>query len=273
MTVQPPDGAGGRVLATDLDGTLIPLDGDQRNRSDLETLATQLLRTNVTLVFVTGRHLSSVMEAIKEFHLPRPGWIIGDVGTSLHERGVSGDFEPVTAYWRHQDEIIASMPISNLRERLKSLEGLRLQEQEKQGRFKLSFYADAAHLNEVVGRVQRTLDQAGAPFSIIRSVDPFNGDGLIDLLPVAVSKAYALSWWIEHTGRRPEDIVFAGDSGNDLAALTAGYRAILVGNADRGLAEQVRMAHQQAGWGDRLFVARGKATSGVLEGCCKFEVF
>ena len=192
MTVQPPEGTGRRVLATDLDGTLIPLDGDPRNRSDLETLATQLLQTNVTLVFVTGRHLSSVMDAIKQFHLPQPGWIICDVGSSLHKRGVSGDFQPVAAYWRHQDALIASMPISDLRERLKSLEGLRLQEQEKQGRFKLSFYADAARLNEVVDRVQQALDQAGAPYSIIRSVDPFNGDGLIDLLPRHCFKSICL---------------------------------------------------------------------------------
>lgn len=272
MTVQPPQGAGRRVLATDLDGTLIPLDGDQQNRSDLETLATRLVENDVAIVFVTGRHLNSVMEAIQEFHLPQPGWIICDVGTSLHERGVSGDFEPVTAYWRHQDEIIASMPISELRERLISLEGLRLQEQEKQGRFKLSFYANAAQMDELAARIQKLLDQTNAPYSIIQSVDPFNGDGLIDLLPATVSKAHALSWWIEHTGRSPDDVVFAGDSGNDLAALTAGYRAILVGNADRELVQRIQTTHQEAGWQNRLCVAGAKATSGVLEGCRKFEI-
>ena len=66
---------------------------------------------------------------------------------------------------------------------------------------------------------------------------------------------------------RRESIVFAGDSGNDLAALTAGYRAILVGNADRSLAHQALQAHQQSNWSDRLYLAREKATSGVLEGC------
>ena len=131
--------------------------------------------------------------------------------------------------------------------------------QEKQGRFKLSFYAHAADLAQLVSRIQRDLDQAAAPYSIIHSVDPFNGDGLIDLLPAGVSKAHALSWWTKHTGRSPEDIVFAGDSGNDLAALTAGYRAIVVGNADRELAEQVRTAHQKAGWKNRLYVASGRS--------------
>ena len=108
-------------------------------------------------------------------------------------------FEPVDAYQQHQDQIVASMPISELRERLKSIDGLRLQEPEKQGRFKLSFYADAAELAGLVDRVREQLDRANAPYSIIHSVDPFNGDGLIDLLPATVSKAHALAWWVQHT--------------------------------------------------------------------------
>ena len=270
MTAQPPQGNGSHILATDLDGTLIPLEGNRRNREDLQVLTTQLRLRNVTLVFVTGRHLDSVSAAIDEFRLPQPDWIICDVGTSLFRRAHTGTWEPVDAYWQHQDEIVRALPISALREQLKPIEGLRLQEQEKQGRFKLSFYANAANLDSLVHQIQQELDHSAAPYSIVHSVDPFNGDGLIDLLPATVSKAHALSWWVNHTGRNPEDIVFAGDSGNDLAALTAGYRAILVGNADRELAQQVQAAHSQAGWADRLYLAHGQATSGVLEGCRNF---
>lgn len=273
MTVQPPKEVGRRVLATDLDGTLIPLDGDQENRSDLETLASRLVENNVSLVFVTGRHLDSVVQAIDELHLPKPEWIICDVGTSLYQCDDRGTFEPVEAYWHHQDEIIAAMPISALRQRLTAIEGLRLQEQEKLGRFKLSYYVDAAKIDALVATIRHDLDSAGAPYSIVSSIDPFTGDGLIDLLPANISKAYALSWWVDHTGRKPDDIVFAGDSGNDMAALTAGYRAIVVANADRGLAEQVQSTHREAGWNDRLCLARGKATSGVLEGCYTFGLF
>jgi alpha-amylase len=64
----------------------------------------------------------------------------------------------------------------------------------------------------------------------------------------------------------PEVIVFAGDSGNDFAALTTGYRAILVGNSERSMAERACQAHRESTWKDRLYLARGKATSDVLEG-------
>jgi HAD superfamily hydrolase (TIGR01484 family) len=257
------------ILASDLDGTLIPLDADRQNRHDLGVLAEQLADCEITLIYVTGRHLQSVQQALQQVPLPVPDWVICDVGTSLFRRD-EGDFVPVKAYQRVLDEIIADRPISQLREDLQPIAGLRPQEQAKQGRFKLSFYADATQLDRLVGRIHQELERTNAPYSIIHSVDPFTGDGLIDLLPATVSKAHALAWWVEHARLSPDSLVFAGDSGNDLAAMTAGYRTIVVGNADRSLAEQVSAKHREAGWQNRLCLARGRATSGVLEGCRAF---
>ncbi|WP_339734601.1 malto-oligosyltrehalose trehalohydrolase [uncultured Gimesia sp.] len=257
----------GHVLATDLDGTFIPLEGNSQNRSALQTLTSQFAAHDISLIFVTGRHFESVIQAITEFQLPEPEWIICDVGTSIFKRQYSGTFTPVTAYQDYQNQIIAPMPIASLRERLQSTPGLRLQEEAKQGPFKLSFYADATQLDKLVDHIQADLDQTDAPYSIIHSIDPFNGDGLIDLLPATVSKAHALEWWIAAYTLNAEDIVFSGDSGNDLAALTAGYRTILVGNADRTLAQRVYQLHHESGWKNRLYLAHDSATSGVLEGC------
>ena len=257
----------GHILATDLDGTLIPLKDNTQNRSDLLTLTSQFAAHYNSLNFVTGRHFESVLAAITEFQLPEPEWIICDVGTSIFQRQSPGVFQLVTAYQDFQNQIIETMPIATLRKRLQSVPGLRLQEEEKQGPFKLSFYTDAAQLDRLVTQIQADLDQTQAPYSIIHSVDPFNGDGLIDLLPASVSKAHALQWWLAEYNFNSEDIVFSGDSGNDLAALTAGYRTILVGNASRTLAHRVYQLHQESGWNNRLYLAQGAATSGVLEGC------
>ncbi|QDU59377.1 Malto-oligosyltrehalose trehalohydrolase [Planctomycetes bacterium Pan216] len=255
-----------RVLATDLDGTFIPLEGVAGNREDLRQLERQLVANDVTLVFVTGRHLESVLDAIGQHQLPSPEWIICDVGSSIYKREPGG-YGQVDAYQEHEAELVATMPIASLREQLNDIDGLRLQEEEKQGRFKLSYYVDAGRLAALTDRIQARLGETSAPYSIIASVDPFNGDGLIDLLPARVSKAHALSWWVAFNGWDPESIVFSGDSGNDLAALTAGFRAILVGNADRSLARRVYDAHRDAGWNHRLYLAKALATSGVLEGC------
>jgi hydroxymethylpyrimidine pyrophosphatase-like HAD family hydrolase len=114
--------------------------------------------------------------------------------------------------------------------------------------------------------VGERIAETESPYETIASVDPFTGSGLIDCLPRGVSKDYALGWWVNHLGRSREEIVFAGDSGNDLAALTAGYRSIIVSNADASVTERARELHRSVGWTDRLFVASRPATSGVLEG-------
>ena len=262
-----PSDADSRVLATDLDGTFIPLEGNAQNTTDLLTLQSELQRRNAGLVFVTGRHLASVLGGIEQHSLPTPAAIICDVGTSVYVWNAAGEPEPVAPYAEHLAGIVASTPTEELRRILGAVEGLMPQEDEKQGAFKLSYYANADRLDELVARVQAVLDQTAAPYSMIHSVDPFNGDGLIDLLPAGVSKAFALRWWAEQQGLSHNDLVFAGDSGNDLAALTAGFRAIVVANADRFVARQAYEAHRRAGHVGRLYLANSPASSGVLEGC------
>ncbi len=262
------------VLASDLDGTLIPLPDNDANRQDLHTLAAAIKQHQISMVFITGRHFASAIDALKQHGLPQPGWVISDVGTSIFAHQADGAFALVEAYQQHLQEIVAALPIQQLKQHLASIEALREQEAEKQGRFKLSYYADADNLKEIVAEVQQKLDQLQAPWSLIESVDPFNGDGLVDLLPKDVSKAHALAWWVKDQGLDDRDVVFAGDSGNDLAALTAGYRAIVVGNASREIARQAYESHQAAGWSNRLYLAppTQQATTAVLQGCRWFNL-
>ncbi|MCA9173406.1 MAG: HAD-IIB family hydrolase [Planctomycetales bacterium] len=255
-----------RVLSTDLDGTLIPLPEHGENSRDLKQLADEIATHRLTLVYVTGRHFESARGAMAEHGLPEPDWLICDVGTSIFRRSAVEGYIEAQTYLHHQTAILAGYAIEQLQQRLSSIDALTLQEPEKQGRFKLSYYADAKRLDELASEIRRRLDETKAPFTLIESVDPFNGDGLLDLLPRGVSKAYALRWWAEQTDRVRESIVFAGDSGNDLAALSAGYCAIVVGNADRSLAARATSEHLEQGWLDRLYLAQAHATSGVLEG-------
>ncbi len=255
------------VLATDLDDTLIPLPENAQNQADLMTLNHEVRRLGTELVYITGRHQALALQAIQQFELPQPDWLICDVGTSILAKSPRQGFDKVLAYLAYQDQIIAALPIEALRERLANKPGLRLQEAEKQGQFKLSYYADAARLNDLAGEIQELLDHWQAPYSLIKSIDPFNGNGLLDFLPASISEAQALAWWVDHAGRDREAIVFAGGSGNDLTALTAGYRGIVVGNADRSIAQSAYEAHRKLGGRQRLYVAQAPATSGVLEGC------
>lgn len=257
------------LLATDLDGTLIPLEGNLQNTEDLQRLKQECETEGFDICFVTGRHFESVLDAIETYHLPSPNWIICDVGTTVREKSETG-FKMVDDYQNLLASRIDALPINELEKLLASVSHLRKQEDEKQGPFKLSYYIDEHLLPDAVNAIQTLLASASAPYSLIHSVDPFNRDGLIDLLPQGTSKASAIHWWSEYVDKPLPSILFAGDSGNDLAALTAGFKAIVVGNAESSLIEQVHAEHKASGWTDRLYVASGMATSGVLEGCLHY---
>lgn len=258
------------ILATDLDGTLIPLPDTPENTADLEELREFFDASNNQLVFVTGRSFELVQEAIDQHDLPIPNAIICDVGSTICFRNSQQQFEPSTAYETTLAEIVGNYSATKLRELMNDITDVRLQEEAKQGRFKLSYYVDQNDLASAARQMHGIIAQQKLPWSLIQSVDPFTNDGLIDLLPLNVSKAFALNWWAEHHSHDSTAIIFAGDSGNDLAAFCAGYLSIVVSNADRSLAKEVENHFEQNNWQDRLFLATRSATSGVLEGCRTF---
>ncbi|QDT12172.1 Mannosylfructose-phosphate phosphatase [Planctomycetes bacterium K23_9] len=249
-----------------MDGTFIPLEGNADNVRDLAVLGQQMNRHQIDLVYVTGRDFALVNDAIDTYQLPAPMWVICDVGAAIYHRGESGDYDLLAEYRSHLSRIVATVGTAALLEPFSEIAGLRKQEESKQSEFKLSFYADAKHLDKTAGLLQNLVSEMKLPYEMIASVDPFTGDGLIDLLPRGVSKASALDWWAKHVGCHRQSIVFSGDSGNDLAALTAGYRSIVVGNASASLIEKVQQKHRSSAWDNRLHVAQASATSGVLEG-------
>ncbi|MFN3160124.1 MAG: HAD-IIB family hydrolase [Rubinisphaera brasiliensis] len=261
------------TLATDLDGTFIPLEDEPRNRSDLKTLTELLERHHVPLIYVTGRHLESVLDKAHEQELPRPEWMICDVGTSIYRKNDNGDLRPVEPYYEFQHEIVDGFELSDIAKVIEQWPGLRRQEEEKQGPYKLSYYVEQEVLEDRAAQLGEWLKQQQAPWEYIHSVDPFTGDGLLDVVPTAISKAKALEWWCDFAETDHRGVVFAGDSGNDYAAFIAGYRTIVVANTDRAIAEKVRDEHARRGYENRLHLATQKATSGVLEGCHAFGVF
>lgn len=257
------------VLATDLDGTLIPLAGDQANQYDLQRLKKAFDVDDNSLVFVTGRHLESVESAIEEFELPNPDWIICDVGSTICKREPP-NWKPLDAYVSTLREILGQDSLKQYHSHFDQLENLKLQEPQKQGDFKMSFYTPADLLDDTKQLLEQELAKIGVNGTVIGSIDPFNGDGLLDVLPTGVSKAFALKWWCDFSKINPTQVIFSGDSGNDYAAMVAGFKTIVVANASPDLRQSVVQAHEALSWKNRLHLATTRATSGVLEGCQAF---
>jgi HAD superfamily hydrolase (TIGR01484 family) len=259
------------VLATDLDGTLIPMDGNPHQISALRELKLAVQDASIPLIFATGRHLHSVLEAIKAYHLPIPKWLICDVGTSIFEYSSSdNDFVPFLPYKTHLKKTVGDIHRDTVEQIMRSVNDLHLQAPENQTDFKISYTAPTSSLAQSIEDVNLLLEKNSLPYCCMGSIDPFLNCGLVDILPHGVNKAYSLIWLSTHADFPPDALIYAGDSGNDLAALTSGFRAIIVGNATDALTKSCRHSLQSRGLQDRLYVARGHATSGVLEGCQYF---
>lgn len=258
-------------LVTDLDGTFIPLPGHSEHLEALEVFRHQRSASSFGLVFCTGRHFSSTLEAIEEYNLPTPDWIICDVGTSIYKKDESG-FSAYPAYQEHLSARIGAQNRIDVQTLLQPIEHLALQCDAHQGKFKISFECETRHTDALVAEAARRLKESRLPYEVHGSIDPFLDCGLIDVLPRGVSKAYAVTWLATHADFTPDEVIYAGDSGNDLTALTAGFRAILVANHSNGL--DLLVKERLGALSDRLlYSSRKTATSGVLEGCRHFVLF
>lgn len=267
------------LICTDMDRTLIP-NGPVPESPGAERLFTALaMRPDVTLAYVSGRHRSLVEDAMAEYHLPLPDFVIGDVGTTIY--GVGPEMS-----WRHNEsweqeiaEDWHGFRHSDLAELLSGLPGLSLQEPSRQNRFKLSFYvdgnADTAALNSVVAS---RLDDAGVKARLVSSKDDISGDGLLDVLPSRASKRHAIEALMESMKFTLGQAVFCGDSGNDLEVLASPIPAVLVANAQPEVKRQAAMLAKNAGYTSQLYTARGgflgmngNYRGGMLEGIAHYQ--
>jgi len=251
-----------RILATDLDRTLLPNGTVTPEPGALVRFREWAAgRRRTGLVYVTGRHRSLGRDAVDEYELPEPDWWICNVGTEIYAgdspepyppwvSALSGAFEPATirAWGRAH------------------LDGARLQESEKQSHLKVSFYVDPSRATPAEqGRLQKALADDGLEARVIASQDETEGVGLVDFLAPGAGKARALAFLRQHCQVSPERTVFAGDSGNDADALLSGVCGIVVGNATPEVREELERALADHA-GARIYFASRPYTAGILEG-------
>ena len=265
------------LLCCDLDRTLLPNGVQPESPSARPLLCKLAQHPALTLVYVSGRHKALLQDAIEQYHIPVPDYAIGDVGTTIYTL-IQDQWQPSVAW---QEEIAPAWhgwTQSELATLFQDLPGLTLQEAEKQNRFKLSYYTPMDFdQNNVFHTMQARLQERQVKASLIWSVDEAKHCGLLDVLPQEATKSHAIYFLIEQLGLTQADAVFAGDSGNDLTALTSGLKAILVGNAAVEVKEEAQQRVKDAGYPQQLYLAKGgfmgmngNYAAGVLEGLVHF---
>jgi hydroxymethylpyrimidine pyrophosphatase-like HAD family hydrolase len=90
------------LLCTDLDRTLLPNGPQPESVNARQCFVRLTARSEVTLAYVTGRHQALVRDAIEEYSLPTPDYVVADVGASIYEIAAS-QWQP----WNNWSEEIA----------------------------------------------------------------------------------------------------------------------------------------------------------------------
>lgn len=266
------------LICTDLDRTLLP-NGSQSESSEARLLFVRLaVRPEVTLAYVSGRHLALVQAAIRDYQVPTPDWIIGDVGTTIYQADNGG--------WRHwqawEDDIASDwhgLDSTQLRPMFADLPDLRLQEEAKQNRHKLSYYlpiqADAETLQ---AEMTRRLDAKGYASNLIYSIDQADSVALLDVLPASANKLHAVQFLMQQQAFDNSNTVFAGDSGNDLPVIVSPVPSVLVANADDEVVRQAHALAKQQGTLAAYYHAQGgflglngNYAAGILEGVAHYH--
>ncbi|AEH10748.1 MULTISPECIES: HAD family hydrolase [Protofrankia] len=200
------------ILVTDLDGTL--LGGAATDRRRLRDALNR--HPEVMVVFATGRGLPSIHEALEDPLVPRPRWIIADVGATVLD-GV--DYTPVQPL---QGELRAGWPgTGRIRAALRGFPALTYQDDAPQeGR--CSFFLRPEDLTPAIIDAVEAL---GCSWS-------YSADRYFDGLPRGASKGNALAALARSQGWPVASILVAGDSLNDLSMFRIGAHGVAVGNSE-----------------------------------------
>jgi sucrose-6F-phosphate phosphohydrolase len=267
------------LLCTDLDRTLIPNGPQPESPGAREIFAALVKDTRVVLAYVTGRHRQLVEEAVEQYGLPLPDFVIGDVGTTIYRLEPGGNWQLETSWDEQIDSDWNGMSNQDLQGLLSDIPALRLQEAHKQNSHKLSYYRALDSDQEAISSaIETRLQSQGVKATLVWSVDEPAAVGLLDILPRAASKYHAVAWLQRRLGFTDDDTVFSGDSGNDIEVLASPVPAVLVANCEAQVREQALLEAEAAGYGARLYIARGgfrgmngNYSAGILEGIAHYH--
>lgn len=214
------------LLATDLDGTFLA--GDARQRKKLYRMVES--HPEIQLVWVTGRGLEAVLPLLSDTALPRPDFVICDVGATVVRTSNMQPVQPLQ--WEIESRWPGEYAVSQA---MAGFEGLVRQDVPQQRR--CSYYCDPILLDSLRGDIET--QAAGLGCEVLYSADRY-----LDILPRGTDKGRTLSSLIHHLDVAAPRVLVAGDTLNDLSMYTAGFPGVCVGASEAPLlSATARMAN------------------------------
>jgi hydroxymethylpyrimidine pyrophosphatase-like HAD family hydrolase len=220
-----------------------------------------------------------IEQAVADYSLPVPDYAIANVGTTIYRVGHEHLWQRQTSW---DDEIAADWgnhSHSDIKSMLSDVPSLRLQESNKQDRHKLSYYVPLHSDREMLSSViAERLATHQVTARLIWSDDEPAGIGLLDVTPHRSSKYHAIKALMRVLDMHETQIVFAGDSGNDLEVMVSDIPSVLVANSQPQIREQSTRQSAESGHSDQLYLAKGgfmgmngNYAAGILEGIAYYH--
>jgi len=261
------------LLCTDMDRTVIPNGAQIESEQARARFSLLCQRPEVCLVYVTGRHKQLVQEAINQHALPLPSYAITDVGTKIYQIN-DGQWQTLDSWDDEMKKGWSGRGHAHIKYLLDDVAQLSLQEEGKQSTYKLSYYLPLhADVKTLLPEMQAFLKKQAIDASLVWSIDEEKAVGLLDVLPRNASKLHAIEFLQAHLKYQRDEVIFAGDSGNDLEVLASDIAAILVANASQEIKYEAECLALQSGHESTLYTAKGgrlnmngNYSAGVLEG-------
>ncbi len=235
------------VLATDLDGTFVG--GDAQQRAELYDWI-RARRDEVVLMFVSGRGQAHMRELADGLGL-EPDYFIGDVGTTVEagRHAAAGALEPVRQWLQQAWPEYAVRRIGQVMQRHP-----RLWAQPSVGGRRMSYYYDDEPAALRAAGELRTLG-----FDVLLSDNQY-----FDVLPRGVQKGPTLLRTLRALGLPAHRTLVAGDTLNDLSMFRTGLSGVAVANREPALERALRGA-------PHVHLSRHPGAAGVLEALRRFH--
>jgi sucrose-phosphate synthase len=194
----------------------------------------------------TGRTLESTIRILKKWRVPMPDVLITSVGSEIHYWPT----ESIDTAWRHH--ISHNWRRDAVAELFATVPGLRLQPEENQREFKLSYYVVPEKMPSL-RKLYQLLREHRLQANLVYSHQAY-----LDVLPERASKGRAIRYLSYKWGVPLQNFLVAGDSGNDEEMLVGDTLGIVVGNHSPEL-EPLRGLEQ-------IYFAEHVCARGILEG-------
>ncbi len=230
-----------RMVITDIDNTLT---GDDESLEQfLETINSH--KNNVGFGVATGRSINSALEFLQENKVPIPDVLITSVGSEIYYSGKNyldnGWSVHIQQKWEKEKikKLLATLPFLNP------------QEPETERLYKVSYFMEPKE--GYLEQIHDLLTKNRCRYNLIYSHQQF-----LDVLPQRASKGKAIRY-LSYKWEIPlENILVAGDSGNDEEMLRGDPWGVIVGNYSE---EMERLKGKR-----RIYFSKKNFAAGVMDG-------